>query len=142
MGVNLGKNNLSIYFFRYIEYIDIFLPICRTYRYIYTRRYIDIYIFRFAIFLPIYRTYRYIYSVIYRYIYIFRFAIPINRLVHSPFEFPESLSFHLWSVTCSPRFSFPLTNPTCSAVYPLALICDYLDWGYTCQHTNCLYVDS
>ncbi len=32
MGVDLGKNNLSIYFFRYIEYIDIFLVINRTYQ--------------------------------------------------------------------------------------------------------------
>ncbi len=34
MRVYLRKNNLSIYFFRYIEYVDIFLSIYRTYRYI------------------------------------------------------------------------------------------------------------
>ncbi len=39
-------NNLSIYFFRYIEYIDIFLPIYRTYQY--TLDNIPIYPFRFA----------------------------------------------------------------------------------------------
>ncbi len=30
MGVYLGKNNLSIYFFQYIEYIDVFLSIYQT----------------------------------------------------------------------------------------------------------------
>ncbi len=45
MGVYLGKNNLSIYFFGYVEYIDI------SDRSIYTQRYIDwsIYLFQFAI---------------------------------------------------------------------------------------------
>ncbi len=47
MGVNLEKNNLSIYFFQYIEYIDIFLLIYRTYRYILGN--ISIYLFRIAI---------------------------------------------------------------------------------------------
>ncbi len=47
VGVYLGKNNLSIYFFQYIEYINIFLSIYRTYRYILDNiisidRYIDI----------------------------------------------------------------------------------------------------
>ncbi len=62
MGVYLGKNNLSIYFLRYIEYIDIFLSIYRSYRY-----------------WSIYRSYRYwlIYQS-YRYwsIYLFWFTIP------------------------------------------------------------------
>ncbi len=34
MGVCLGKNNLVIYFFRYIKYIDIFFSIYQTYQYI------------------------------------------------------------------------------------------------------------
>ncbi len=34
LGVYLGKNNLSIHFFQYIEYIDIFSSIYRIYRYI------------------------------------------------------------------------------------------------------------
>ncbi len=53
MGVDLGKNNLSIYFFRHIEYIDIFLLIYQTHRYIpgAIYRLIDIliYLIRFAI---------------------------------------------------------------------------------------------
>ncbi len=47
MGVYLGKNNLSIYFFRYIEYIDLFLSIYQTYHYIHGD--IAIYLCRFAI---------------------------------------------------------------------------------------------
>ncbi len=38
----------------------------------------------------------------------------INRWVHSPFELPESCSFHLWSVTCFsshlPQSVFPLSG--------------------------------
>ncbi len=100
MGVYLGENIQSIYFFRYIEYVDISLSIYCTYRYIlgdisiYTRRYIDIY---WLIDIS---------SVIYRLIdismYIFRFAIPATRIKNDPYSL-----FANWQVTStslSPRF--------------------------------------
>ncbi len=66
----------------------------------------------------------------------------ISRQVYSPLELPESHYSHLWDlpfITPHPQyFSTFQTNPKCSTVYPLALICNYLDQGYTCQNTNCV----
>ncbi len=61
----------------------------------------------------------------------FQRAVPSIFGGHLPFIRPNAQCF-----------STPRTKPMWSAVYPLALICNYLNWGYICQHTNCLCGDN